>query len=187
MAHAKPVLAVLDGRVTTLSTHVASVFGRQHKHVLDAIEVLRADCPEVFSQPNFRPCTYRAGHGRDETAYQLTRDGFTLLAMGFTGKKALQFKLAYIDAFNRMEATLRAGADAGPYRALPPLLAPLPAVARAHFDLPGVLHRQLKVLAAVRKTSMRNVVIDLITEAAHRDGLSLMQPRLGTVEDSAHV
>ncbi|MPM83829.1 hypothetical protein SDC9_130898 [bioreactor metagenome] len=42
-------------------------------------------------------------------AYRMTRDGFTLLAMGFTGKKALQFKLAYIDAFNRMEAKLHGG------------------------------------------------------------------------------
>jgi len=59
------------------------------------------------------------GATRESPAYNLTRDGFTLLAMGFTGKKALAFKLAYIDAFNRMEAGLRPPQI--PRRPLPPL------------------------------------------------------------------
>lgn len=50
-----------------------------------------------------------SGATRKDAAYRMTRDGFTLLAMGFTGKKALQFKLGYIDAFNHREAKLHGG------------------------------------------------------------------------------
>lgn len=62
-----------------------------------------------FAELNFHPVTYRDAKGETRPMYLLTRDGFTLLAMGFTGARALQFKVAYINAFNRMERILRGG------------------------------------------------------------------------------
>jgi len=98
------VVTVVDGRPVTTSLKVAEVFGKQHKHVLDAIR--RLEIPEDCHRPNFRPVEYADAKGEKRPMYLITRDGFTLLAMGFTGKKAMQFKLAYIQAFNAMEAEL---------------------------------------------------------------------------------
>lgn len=100
-----PAITVIDGSPTTLSTDVARHFGKQHLHVMERIRALLPDLPEQH-QSDFRLVEYTDAKGEKRPAYRLTRDGFVVLAMGFTGKKALQFKLAYIDAFNRMEAEL---------------------------------------------------------------------------------
>jgi len=102
-----PVLAVVNGVPTTTSTDVARYFGKQHQDVLRAIDNLRAQLPPEPLR-NFAEGSYTlpATGDQQHKLYRLTRDGFTLLAMGFTGKRALQFKLAYIDAFNRMEQAL---------------------------------------------------------------------------------
>jgi Rha family phage regulatory protein len=99
-----PRLDLVDGRPVTTSLNVADVFGKQHQHVMRAIRSL--DVPEEFSRSNFGPSAYVDERGKAQPMCNLTRDGFTLLAMGFTGKAAMQFKLAYIDAFNRMEQEL---------------------------------------------------------------------------------
>jgi Rha family phage regulatory protein len=101
-----PAITVVDGKPTTLSTDLARHFGKGHDDVLRAIRNLLPQLPDG-GVLNFAetPCT-DPQNGQTYPAYRLTRDGFTLLAMGFTGKKALAFKLAYIDAFNRMEAEL---------------------------------------------------------------------------------
>ncbi|MBD9402112.1 Rha family transcriptional regulator [Comamonas sp. CMM02] len=105
-----PSIAVVDGKPTTLSTDVASHFGKQHYNVMRDINNLRAQL-DADHALNFEEMVIEveigSGATRKDPAYRLTRDGFTLLAMGFTGKKALAFKLAYIDAFNRMEAELQ--------------------------------------------------------------------------------
>jgi Rha family phage regulatory protein len=106
---ASPVLSIVDGHPTTSSIEVAKHFGKLHKHVLDKIADLIAETPADFNGPNFRLAEYTDEQGKPRPAYRLTRDGFTLLAMGFTGKRALTFKLAYIEAFNQMEAALRSG------------------------------------------------------------------------------
>lgn len=108
---ATPVVTVVDGNVTTLSTDVASFFEKQHKHVIAAIENIIATLPQE-RQPNFRQTVVTranpsGGAPIKSKAYRLTRDGFTFLAMGFTGARAQEFKWAYIDAFNKMEAALR--------------------------------------------------------------------------------
>ena len=100
-----PTLTVIDGTPTTTSVDIAKHFGKRHVHVIESIRDLLAVLPES-AQPNFRFSEYTDTTGRTLPAYRLTRDGFTLLAMGFTGQRALSFKLAYIDAFNRMEAQL---------------------------------------------------------------------------------
>ena len=87
------------------SRKVAEVFEKLHKHVMESIREL--DCEEEFNESNFRPVEYRDAKGEMRPEYLITRDGFTLLAMGFTGAKAMQWKIKYIEAFNKMEAELR--------------------------------------------------------------------------------
>lgn len=102
-----PVLSVIDGQPTTTSRDIAHLFGKRHERVLDAARTLIAELPET-AQHNFVLSEYTDATGRTLPAYRMTRDGFTLLAMGFSGKRALAFKLAYITAFNSMEAQLQA-------------------------------------------------------------------------------
>lgn len=91
--------------VVVSSRNVAENFEKKHKNVLQAIENL--ECSEEFARLNFQPTSETVampnGGTRQDPAYDITRDGFTLLAMGFTGKKAMQFKEAYIKAFGEME------------------------------------------------------------------------------------
>ncbi len=102
-------LTVIDGIPTTTSNEVAQQFGKRHDNVIQVIKSLREQVGPDHAL-NFQEMVNEVQIGggaiRKDPAYRLTRDGFTLLAMGFTGKKALQFKLAYIDAFNRMEREL---------------------------------------------------------------------------------
>ena len=99
------LIEVRDGQAVTSSLVVAKYFGKAHKDVLRAIKSL--DCSELFNQRNFAPVEYVDKKGEKRPMYYLTRDGFTFLAMGFTGRVAAQFKEAYINAFNEMEETLR--------------------------------------------------------------------------------
>lgn len=81
---------------------VAEVFEKDHKHVLASIRELVDSCSDEFSRTNFRLSEYKV-RGKEYPCYHLTRDGFTMLAMGFTGEKAIQFKELYIKRFNEME------------------------------------------------------------------------------------
>ncbi|WP_412612633.1 Rha family transcriptional regulator [Candidatus Pseudoruminococcus sp.] len=91
--------------LTTTSRDVAEVFGKEHKNVLRDIETLQ--CSEDFRKLNFEPTSYTDSWNRKQKEYIMTRDGFTLLVMGYTGEKAMQFKEAYIKAFNEMEKELK--------------------------------------------------------------------------------
>ena len=101
------VLAVVDGKPTTTSLDIARHFGKRHDDVLRLIRNLLPQLP-ADALRNFAEGFYTLPNTGEQQhpMYRITRDGFTLLAMGFTGKKALQFKLAYIDAFNQLEAEL---------------------------------------------------------------------------------
>ncbi len=104
-----PDLEIIEGQITTTSNQVAEHFGKRHTHVLRAIRNLLAELPEN-ARPNFGLSEFTDNTGRTLPAYRMTRDGFTLLAMGFTGKEAMQWKVAYLTAFNQMEAQLLAQA-----------------------------------------------------------------------------
>ena len=124
-----------NGEAVTTSRAVAEQFGKQHKNVIQSIEEIISQLnglknqpvnPEInvtglknqlsnpetdtqtaeFAERNFFLSEYTDGSGKKNKQYILTRDGFTLLAMGFTGAKALQFKVAYINAFDRMESII---------------------------------------------------------------------------------
>lgn len=92
----------------TTSRVVAEKFGKRHADVLRSIENTAKDLPEEFSQRNFASAIYLDAQGKPREQYQLTRDGFTLITMGFTGKAAMEWKIRFIEAFNAMEAELRA-------------------------------------------------------------------------------
>ena len=101
---------VEDGLVLTNSKTVSAVFNKRHCDVLEAIK--RLEIPEDLRKRNF-PLTFNEvkmpnGAIRKDPCYNLTKDGFVLLVMGFTGKKAMEFKIKYIEAFNAMERALEA-------------------------------------------------------------------------------
>lgn len=110
------LVTLMDGKAVTTSRKIAEVFGKEHKNVLRDINNLKSQLPAEWHKLNFELMQneVKIGNGasRFDKAYLITRDGFTLLAMGFTGKKAMQFKLAYIAAFNAMEAELAARQNA---------------------------------------------------------------------------
>ena len=99
-----------NGAALTNSLLVAEKFGKQHKHVIDSIKSFISSAEN--SAQYFIPSIYTDNSGKSNPMYIMNRDGFTLLAMGFTGKKALEFKLQYIEAFNKMEAELKQIASA---------------------------------------------------------------------------
>lgn len=92
-----------EERLVTTSLKVAEKFEKQHKDVLETIRNLMA---ENSAAKFFNETTYRS-RGKEYPVYEMDRDGFSLLAMGFTGEKALKWKLKYIDAFNAMESELK--------------------------------------------------------------------------------
>ena len=94
-----------NNQAVTSSRLVANYFGKQHKTVIRTIQNL--NCSQEFNKHNFVPITYIDTRGRKQPEYLMTKDGFTILAMGFTGAKAMQFKEAYIKAFNKMEGLLK--------------------------------------------------------------------------------
>ncbi len=87
------------------SLDVAETFGKEHKRVLQDIRELQ--CSEEFRQHNFVLSSYRSTQSKELPMFYITRDGFALLAMGYTGEKAMKFKEAYIKQFNAMEELLK--------------------------------------------------------------------------------
>lgn len=98
-----------NDQAVTSSLLVAKSFGKEHKHVLDSIRKLVEGCAEISADPMFEETTYvNEQNGQTYPMYLMNRDGFTLLVMDFKGKKAMQFKLDYIKAFNKMESKIKA-------------------------------------------------------------------------------
>lgn len=87
------------------SLDVAETFGKRHGDVLRDIENLEVS--EEFNQRNFALIDYSDSRNRKQPMYLITRDGFTILAMGYNGEKAMKFKEAYIKQFNHMEKLLK--------------------------------------------------------------------------------
>lgn len=97
-----------DQQVVTTSLVLAEAFEKQHKHVIEAIEKKISTAENSALLKNmFIEDSYIASNGKQNKMYYLNRDGFTFIAMGFTGHKADEFKLKYIDAFNKMEKQIK--------------------------------------------------------------------------------
>ena len=105
-----------NNQIFCTSLDVAKVFGKRHDDVLKAIRNILNDLREIGDLQGLRNFAESLQHrkignfrgrGKKYPYYNLTRDGFSLLAMGFTGKKALQWKIAFINAFNQMEKFIK--------------------------------------------------------------------------------
>lgn len=94
-------------RLTTDSRIVAKKFKKNHRDVLRAYDNLK--CSAEFSQRNFAPAEFIDAQGKYRRSVEMTKDGFTMLAMGFTGTGAMAFKEAYISAFNAMADHIASG------------------------------------------------------------------------------
>ncbi|HCU08815.1 MAG TPA: phage regulatory protein [Weissella cibaria] len=104
------LVVMTNGQATTTSREVAKVFGKEHRNVLrdidelsDQVGVLKNEQTPIFTEETY---IHEQNH-QEYRQVRMNKDGFTLLAMGFTGSKATQFKLRYIQAFNEMEEMLR--------------------------------------------------------------------------------
>lgn len=139
-----PIQVYLRDNVPVVtSRNVAEYFHKRHDHVLRDIDkliseineatgqnpILEADTvdygsklssitldfPPILGATHFKEISYIASNGKSNREFEITKDGFTLLAMGFTGKEALKWKLKYVEAFNRMEQILSNGTAVPPY------------------------------------------------------------------------
>ena len=95
-----------NDQVITTSLLVAETFEKEHRNVLKSIRKLMSATNVAVAQM-FDETTYVNEQGKEQPMFVMNRDGFTLLAMGFSGEKALKFKVDYINAFNKMEAELK--------------------------------------------------------------------------------
>ncbi|HAX9713575.1 Rha family transcriptional regulator [Serratia marcescens] len=99
-----PEIIVSHGQAVTTTRSVSDFFGKRHADVIRRVETI--DCSPEFTERNFALSDYQDPTGRTLPMYQITKNGFVFLVMGFTGKKAAQFKEAYIAEFDRMESEL---------------------------------------------------------------------------------
>lgn len=108
-AAVRPVLAEVDGRPLADSRDIAARFGKRHADVLRSIDLLVATAPGCERNFAFSsaPRSMPNGGVKEERFCLVDRDGFAILAMGFTGSKAMAWKLDYISAFNAMEGEIR--------------------------------------------------------------------------------
>lgn len=98
------LVRVIKSKAFVSSRAVAEKFGKQHNNVLRAIANL--EIPNDFRMLNFEPSIFKTSTGKEYTEYLMTRTGFSILVMGFTGKEAMQWKIKFIEAFDLMEREL---------------------------------------------------------------------------------
>lgn len=100
---------ISKGKEVTVVTSldVAETFGKEHKHVLEDVRRICDSLSTAEISALFYESDYVATNGKKNPMYLMNRDGFTLLVMGYTGEKAMKFKLAYINQFNQMEELLK--------------------------------------------------------------------------------
>lgn len=104
----QPIVFVQNGEVFANSRDVAAYFGKQHQHILRNIDnILKNKGRPKLDDLFIERFEYHEAAQKEVRFFDMTKDGFTLLAMGFTGQKAMEFKIAYIERFNAMEAELR--------------------------------------------------------------------------------
>jgi Rha family phage regulatory protein len=126
-----PEVSIINATPMVSSLNIAATFSKQHKNVVQAICNLSNDLETVSGGADtgliFQPSEYKDASGKANIQYQMNRDAFSLLVMGFTGKRALEWKLKYIAAFNAMERELTSPAT---HVAKAPKIAPADAIMR---------------------------------------------------------
>lgn len=101
-----PVLSLVNGTPRASSLTLSEHFGKRHCDVLRSITQTMHNLPESFNGRNFASVEYTDPKGETRPCYLMTRDGFSIVVMGFTGKEAMKWKVRYIEAFNAMEREL---------------------------------------------------------------------------------
>lgn len=123
-----PTVELINNQPATTSLKIAECFEKNHFHVMRDIQSLIEQCPKDFTASNFGLSEYTDSTGRKLPMYTVFFDGFILLVMGYTGKKALQMKLAYIEAFNAMRTKLEAAKKKELPHADAPITPPMQAI-----------------------------------------------------------
>ena len=100
-------LTIKDKKVIVSTKHISDVFEKEHRNVMRDVNNLK--CSADFRVRNFERSSYTSKQNKNLKSFDVTRDGFAFLAMGFTGKKAAEWKEKYINAFNEMETALVRG------------------------------------------------------------------------------
>ena len=158
-AERQPVVLIKDGGVFADSRDVAAFFDKRHDHVIRDIRELIRKEPSL-KLAKFGEFKIKDLCGESTSHYEMDRDGFTLLAMGFTGERALKWKLRYIEAFNAMEADLRARPSVDPLQVLNDPVA-----------MRGLLlNYSEKVLALESRNEELQVDADALSRIARADG-----------------
>lgn len=102
------------GTPVTDSVKVAQVFGKMHKNIMKSIRNIMGSAQNLANEHWFAETTYTDAQGKRQPMFLMNRDGFSLLTMSLTGEKAMAFKVAFINAFNKMEETIKELAPAAP-------------------------------------------------------------------------
>lgn len=103
-SYKEPMVRRSGSRLITTSLAVSHHFGKKHKNIIQAIEQL--ECSQSFRELNFKLTSYTTSQNKSLPMYEITRDGFMFLCMGFTGAAAAQWKEKYIAAFNALDEAL---------------------------------------------------------------------------------
>lgn len=165
-----------DGTPVVSSRQLAQSFDKEHRNVLRDIDTLKKDVLN-FEQMFFETVEADA-YGRNQRTYLMTRDGFTLLAMGFTGKKALEWKIKYIEAFNEMEEKLRSKT---PQLSRSQLLATALIAAHEELEQKDKQIEQMKpkvLFADAVSASQKSILIGELAKILSQNGVNIGQNRL---------
>lgn len=108
----KMVMAI-QGKAFTTSQKIADYFGKRHDNVLRKIRQVKDECPAEFAALNFEEADFIDKNGEAQPMFNLTKDGYMLVVMGFTGSAAMLIKVRYIQAFNWMADQLTRWSDMG--------------------------------------------------------------------------
>lgn len=134
---------IQNDEILVSSKEIANNFSKRHDHVLRDIENIEKDVPNFGEM--FHKGETEDSYGRSQPCYFMNRDGFTLLAMGFTGKQALDWKIKYINAFNQMEKQLKSTT---------PQLTGEELMAKALIEAKSVLERQNKQIIEMKPKAL---------------------------------
>ena len=165
-----------DRQAVTTSLQVAETFGKNHNHVMrDIKNLIEQSGSPILARQMFAESAY-ANRGKQYPMYYMNRDGFTLLAMGFTGKQAMGFKLQYIEAFNSMETQVRLGVPQT-----------LPEALRLAADQAEQIEKQKKLIAIQASkaifddavaVSHTTILIGELAKLLRQNGIDIGQNRL---------
>lgn len=169
------------GTPVTDSLKVADVFGKQHRNVLQAIRNLLVGAENSAMKSWFYESTYLNERGQSFPVFVMNRDGFSLLAMGLTGAKAMQFKVGFIEQFNQMETIIK---DVAQRPAIPQTLSE---ALRLAADQAEQIEQQQKQIEAQRprvlfsqsvETSKDSVLIGELAKIICQNGVETGEKRL---------